>query len=65
MKLKLKKPIVIEAGTVLESDGVQKIVYCSEFVCHTLGFGRNATGSLRIGTEVGDKEFDEWFEEVK
>ena len=65
MKVRLKKDIVIPAGTVMESDGVVSIHYNpNEFVVHTLGFGKNASGDLRIGVEMHDKEFQEWFERV-
>lgn len=64
-KLRLKKDIIIPAGTIFADDGVINIDYGDSFVMHSIGFGKNATGDLRIGAEIGDKEFDEWFEKVK
>jgi hypothetical protein len=67
MKLKLKRDIVIPAGTVMSSDGVPTKTTRDPlaFVAHLIDFGKNATGEIMIGHEVGDPEFDEWFEVVK
>lgn len=64
MKLRLKKDIVIPAGTIMDSAGVpwKTTRDASASVSHHLPFGSNATGVLMIGHEVGDAEFDEWFE---
>lgn len=66
MRLRLKKDIVIKAGTIMDSAGVAAITKRnpSAFVSHLIGFGPNATGELLIGQEVGDDAFDQWFEEV-
>lgn len=64
MRLRLKKDIVIPAGTVMTSDGVptKTVRDPAASVMHGLAFGRNASGNLYIGHEVGDPGFDEWFE---
>jgi len=66
MKLRLKKDLVIPAGTVMSSDGVPAKTVRNPLgnVMHDLEFGANATGRLYIGHEVGDPGFDEWFEQV-
>lgn len=67
MKLRLKKDIVIKAGTVMDSDGVPRMTVrnASAAVAHYIAFGPNATGRLIVGHEVGDEAFDQWFEEVR
>jgi hypothetical protein len=66
MKLRLKKDIIIKAGTVFD-DAVAHTTErnASQFVVHTLGFGKNASGDLHVGHEVGDEGFDKWFEPVE
>ncbi len=67
MKLKLKRDIIIKAGTIMDSEGVanKTVRDASAFVSHLLPFGANATGELLIGHEVGDRGFDKWFEVVE
>lgn len=63
MKLKLKKDLVIPAGTVFGDIVPETTTRNTDaFVVLTMPFGRNATGELYVGHEVGDVEFDEWFE---
>lgn len=64
MRLKLKQDIVIPAGTIMDSEGVPSKTTrdATAFISHSLPFGKNATGEMLIGHEVGDPEFDEWFE---
>lgn len=63
MKAKLKKDLVIPAGTIFDDIVPETTVRNTDaFICYTLGFGRNAAGDLYIGHEFGDEEFDEWFE---
>lgn len=66
MRLRLKKDLVIPAGTVMTGDGVPNATTrdASAFISHLIPFGSNATGELLIGHEVGDAQFDEWFEEA-
>jgi hypothetical protein len=67
LKLRLKRDIIIPRGTIMEPDGCTNVKYFQpeRDVQHIIGFGSNACGTLRIGTEVGDSEFDEWFQEIK
>lgn len=66
MKLRLLKDIVIPAGTVFDSYGVpETISFGSDNVEHVIGFGRNASGTLYIGAEPHDAEFQEWFEPIE
>lgn len=63
MYYKLKQDLVIPAGTVFDDIVPIKTERTPDMHCgHTIGFGRNACGSLIVGTEPGDPEFDEWFE---
>lgn len=65
MKLKLKKDLVIPAGQIFDDMVPESTTRNTEaFVLFTLPFGRNATGELYVGHEVGDPEFDEWFEKI-
>lgn len=66
MQLRLKRDIVIPAGTVMSSDDVAQTTTRnpSAFVEHLIEFGANATGELLVGHEVGDADFDKWFEVV-
>ena len=66
MQLKLKKDLIIKAGTVMTGEGVSNSTTrdAAAFVSHLIPFGNNATGELLIGHEVGDAQFDEWFEEA-
>lgn len=66
MKLRLKQDLVIPAGTIFDEDGVPgSIHFGSDNVAHTVGFGRNASGTIYVGAEPQDAEFLEWFEEVQ
>ena len=63
MNLRLKKDIVIPAGTIFDDNVAIKTARMpNSHVEHILGFGANATGHLVVGHEIGDTEFDEWFE---
>jgi hypothetical protein len=62
MKARLKRDIVIPKGTIFEDDGVVRIDYGPDHVMISLPFGKDATGDLRVGTEFGNRQFDEWFE---
>ena len=66
MKLRLKKDLIIPAGTVMSSHGVppKSVRDAASYVMHTMPFGKNASGQLFVGAEVGDLGFDEWFEPV-
>lgn len=66
-RLRLKKDLVIKAGTIFGSEGVPEETTrdVSAFVLHTIPFGKNATGDIYVGQEVNDPGFKRWFEEVK
>jgi len=61
-KLILKKDIVIPAGTVFDDNVPESIQFGSDNYQHVIGFGKDASGSLYVGAEVGNAEFDEWFD---
>ena len=66
MKFKLKKDIVIKAGTVFDCvDGESRKYYEGNY-SHLIGLTDNTSGELVYGinTDFPDEEA-EWFEEVK
>jgi len=63
-KLRLKKDIVIKAGTLFDDKVPESIQFGSDNFEHVIGFGKNASGSLFVGAEEGDPEFDQYFERV-
>ena len=64
-RFRLRQDITIPAGTIIEEMHVRKTEYGPGWIEEVLGFGPNASGHLRVGTEPGDPGFDEWFEEVE
>lgn len=64
MKLRLKKQIVIPAGTIFDDSVPESISFGDDTFEHVIGFGKNASGSLFVGAEPHDAEFQEWFETI-
>lgn len=66
LKLRLKRPMIIPAGTIFEDIVPDQVRYNRNCVAgHTVGIGRNATADVYVGAEPGDPEFDDMFEVVQ
>lgn len=66
MKFKLKKDIVIKAGTVLDCVDGESRQYCEGNYSTLISLTDNTSGELVYGIDTGfDKEESEWFEEVE
>ena len=65
MKMKLKKDIVIPAGTVFDSCDGTSVFYDEENYETTIGLTKDSFGTLVYSMEPMDKKLPEWFEEVK
>ena len=64
MKLKLKKDIVIPAGTMFHNCDGSSVYYDEENYETTIGLTEGSFGNLVYSVEPMDKEINEWFEEV-
>jgi len=65
MKMKLKKDIVIPAGTVFENCDGCSVRYGEENYETIIGLTKDSYGTLVYCMEPMDKKLPEWFEEVK
>ena len=65
MKMRLKKDIVIPAGTIFEDCNGQTVHYGEENYETTIGLTQDSFGTLVYSMEPMDKKVDEWFEEVE
>jgi len=59
---RLKKDIVIPAGTVFENVVGMNVEYGNGNYECTIGLTKDSAGSLVYGIGPGDKLLDEWFE---
>jgi len=62
-KIRLKKDIVIPAGTVFDNIDGMEVEYASGNYGHTLGLTENSSGSLVYGLDPFDPALEAWFEE--
>ena len=60
----LKKDIVIKAGTVFDCIDGRKSDYISGNYSSTLGLTKDSCGEFIYGFDTGDKDINEWFEDV-
>jgi len=63
MSMRLKKDIVIPAGTIFKEAPLQ-IQYNEDCYAHTLGLTSDSHGDLIYCIERDDKALAEWFEDV-
>lgn len=64
-KVRLKKDIVIPAGTVFEDVRGLRVEYGSNSYEHTLGLTKDSHGTLVYGFDRDDPELWDWFEECE
>ena len=65
MKMKLKKDIVIPAGTIFNNCDGCSVHYGEENYETIIGLTENSFGTLVYSMEPMDKKVSEWFEEVE
>ena len=61
MKVRLKRDILIPAGTILD-DAPRRIELCKGHVEHIVGLTKDSAGSLIYFVDPDDKALAEWFE---
>ena len=61
MLVRLKKDILIPAGTVL-NDAPQRVWMCQGHAEHVIGLTKDSAGSLFYFIDPDDVALDEWFE---
>jgi hypothetical protein len=64
-RVKLKKDIVIPAGTVFEGIDGLTVDYGSGNYDYTFGLTKDTVGSLIYGVDTSDLALGEWFEECE
>lgn len=64
-RLKLKKDIVIPAGTVFEDVRGEVVEYGNDNYEHTLGLTKDTHGTIVYGFDRADPEIWDWFEECE
>ena len=66
MKFKLKKDIVIKAGTTFSCVDKERREFCNGNYSCLIGLTPNTCGEFIYGLDCAfDEEYSEWFEEVK
>jgi hypothetical protein len=65
MNYRLKKDIVVKAGTIFEPILGQVTKYVYSNYSHLFGLTNDSSGEIIYGIDPGDKEINDWFEEVK
>lgn len=63
-RIRLKKDIVIPAGTVFRDVRGEKVQYGEGNYEHTLGLTDNSFGTIVYGFDRADPAIWDWFEEV-
>ena len=64
-KVRLRKDVVIPAGTVFNNVDGLKVEYANGNYEHTLGLTKDSSGSLVYGLDPSDPALEEWFEECE
>ena len=64
-KIKLKKDIIIPAGTVFLDVTGLVVEHGRDNYEHTLGLTKDSSGSLIYGLDYADPALGEWFEDCK
>ena len=64
-KVRLKKDIVIPAGTVFDNVDESSVEYGEDNYEHTLGLTKDSCGSLVYGVDLSESALKEWFEECE
>ena len=61
MRVRLKRDILIPAGTVLD-DAPQRVEMCRGHVEHIIGLTKDTSGSLMYFVDPDDSALAEWFD---
>ena len=64
-KVRLKKDVVIPAGTVFDNVEGMHVEYGPDNFEHTFGLTKDSVGSLVYGLDFLDPALEEWFEECE
>ncbi len=62
--MRLKKDIVIPAGTIFKPADSIRRTYIKDFYEHILGLTKDSYGDLIYSVDPSDPEIKSWFEEV-
>ena len=62
MKVRLKKDIVIKAGTVFETAPVKTERIGDGHVAHIFGLSKDTSGEISYCIESDDPDLQDWFE---
>jgi hypothetical protein len=65
MKKRLKKDIVIKAGTVFDCIDGRKTQYNNGNYSKLFGLTKNSYGEVIYSMDKDDKNLDEWFDDVE
>lgn len=64
-RIRLKKDIVIPAGTILEHVNNLKVEYGRDNYEHIFGLTKDSSGSMIYGLDRADSALEEWFEDCE
>ena len=62
---RLKKDIVIPAGTIFDCYEDMTLETRGDTYCTTIGLTKDSAGDLIYGIDPSDSELDDWFEDIE